>query len=217
MKNSKKIIIVFLVVVIIALVALVILFATNIIKLNNKNNNIDKMLEENINKDINELTSNDIYDNFLKQKTYLENFTVMNGLLVEKINYAYYDLDNNGIKELIVYISDDPDYPFSEFGTSLIYTYVNNEVTFIEEIYHFGNILYNIDDNTISYTATRTSVVSGNSYGYYKLNNNMFELVKEIKVVFENGEPIYYDIATNEKYDRSIENNIKFNFNELSY
>lgn len=216
-------IILLLLIIIVVLASLVALLATNKISFNSNNadgNKYQENKEFNNNEikddeeEINEETSAEIYSKFLNTKEYLNNFSLDEHGAVTGTSYAYYDLNNDGIEELIVYISDG-----YEFGTSLFYTYVGNEIKFIDKFYHFGNITYNKDDATIVYTPTRSSAVYGNSYVIYKLHNNKFELVKTVRVSIENGNEKYYiddKIISKNEYENHFKNNIIFDFKELN-
>ena len=221
--ESKNIIIALLVVIIIILGGLVVLFATNTISFNSNEINVNNTQEngefnENDLKDDreenNKVTSADIYGNFLNKKEYLNNFSEDEHGVVSGVSYTYYDLDNDGIEELIVYISDGYD-----FGTHLFYTYVENEIKFIDKIYHFGNLTYNKGDASIVYTITRPSAAYGYSYGFYKLNNNKFELLKSVGVSIENGNEKYFiddKIISKDEYEKYFDNKINFDFKELN-
>ena len=226
MKNdkSKNIIIGLLVVIIIILGTLVALFATGTINFNsNKANDNNEQENENItnneldedNKDQETINSDNIYRNFLNTKEYLNNFSENeHGAIESKVSYTYYDLDNNGIEELIVNISDGYD-----FSTKLFYTYENDKIKFIDKFYHFGTLSYNKSENSIVYTQVKPSLAYGYSYGFYKLNNNKFELLKSVGLNINDGKETYFvndNTISKDEYDKYFNNNIDFDFKELN-
>lgn len=225
MKNAKnKNIIALSAVIIIIVGTLIFLFATGTINFNSnvadtnkdqKNANINESDLGNNNKENNGITTTDMYETFLNAKEYLNNFSEdEHGGGVMNVSYAYYDLNNDGVEELIVHISDGYD-----FGTHLFYTYVENKIKFIDKIYHFGDITYNKNEASIVYTYIRPSLVYGGTYGFYKLNNNKFELVKSVGVSIENGNEEYFvddKTISKDEYNTYFDNNINFDFNELN-
>ena len=213
--NNKNGIILLLIAIIVILVALVILFATDTIVFNHNDNDLINTQENDndLNGEDVETVGSDVYSDFLSSKGYLQNFSESEHGAVSETSYAYYDLDNNGTLELIVYIADG-----YEFGTNLFYTYVENEVKFIDKIYHFGNLTYNQTDKSIVYTSTRPSTSYGWSYEFYVLNNNKFELVRTVGLKVEDNNETYFDgdeIITKDEYDNYSNNNISFDYNKL--
>ena len=216
-KNKNKLMIGLLIGIIIMLLIFIYLFATNTITLNSKNNNTNKTQENSENLDINEENTQnsnaDIYTNFLNSKEYLKEVSEADNGAVNDVKYAYYNLNNDGIEELIIYLPDD------NFGTHLFYTYNNNEIKLISKIYHYGNLVYNPKESAIVYTEVRPSQAYGYAYGFYKLNNNKFDLIKTVGVEIEDEKETYFvdnQTITKEEYDKYFENNINFDYQELN-
>lgn len=214
--KSKNIIIGFLLGIVVILLILTGLFATGTISfnINDSNSNIqsdDNNLKNEQNQEKEPLFSEDFYSEFLRTKGYKKDFT--NNETLNDVKYTYYDFDNNGIEELIIYISDE-----SDFGTNLFYTYEDNQIKFIDKIYHFGNLSYDKKDGSIVYTAVKPSLAYGYSYVFYKLNNNKFELIKSATVSISNNIETYFindKEITKDEYDKYFENIVSFEYINL--
>ena len=207
-KNSTLISII--ISIILALIIVVFLLKTNIITLNHNETNKESPPQNN-----NEKTTekdNSIYKEFINSKDYLKEMSEAEN--INSTKYAYYDLDKDGKDELIIYTTDG-----SDFETNYFYTQDQNEVKFISKIYHYGNLTYSTKDSAIIYTETRPSLAYGYAYGFYKLNNNKFELIKSIGVNIENGEETYFlddKTITKEEYNKILENYINFDYTQLN-
>ena len=192
---------------------LLIVLILGILVITNKDNN--NLNNDNKNTIIKEDTKNnlkDIYKDFIDNKKYLDDIeeeSTTNG-----VSYAYYDLDKDGTEELIIYLVDES----GDFGTNLFYTYQDNEIKYIDKIYHYGNLNYNEEERSIVYTEVRPSLVYGSSYGFYKLDSNKFVLNKSLSTVIEDNNSKYYidDIEiTEEEYNMYFENNINFDYTNI--
>ena len=212
--KSKKIIIVMIIIV---LAALCTLFITKKMFLSKSTKDTEKVEKTKVkNKQITAKKYEEIYQDFIESKEYLNNASSEADLTADNIKYAYQDLDNDNINELILYTTDD-----GNFGTDYFYTIDKTnykKVKFISRIYHYSNITYNTDYSTIVYTEVRPSMAYGYAYGFYKLNIDKFELVKTVGVNIENGQNTYYiddKTITEEEYNDNFKNNISFNYQEV--
>ncbi len=125
-----------------------------------------------------------LYQDFISDRKYFSDFGEAE---YNSISYTIYDLNKDGVLELIVYLSENGD-----FGTNLFYTYFNDKIVFIDKVYHFGNLVYNESENSIVYTNVRPSLSYGSAYGFYKLNGNKFESNKTLVNEIENGVSKYF-------------------------
>lgn len=125
-----------------------------------------------------------LYQDFISDKKYFSDFGEAE---YSSISYTIYDLNKDGVLELIIYLSENDD-----FGTNLFYTYSNDKIVFIDKVYHFGNLVYNESENSIVYTNVRPSLSYGSAYGFYKLNGNKFESNKTLVNEIENGVSKYF-------------------------
>lgn len=153
---------------IVCLIIIVVIVFCGLYLKTNFNNKIDISLE---------------YQNFIDKQKYLNDYDNE----YTKVSYTLYDLDKNGIDELIIYLNNDTD-----FGTNLIYTYSDNKIVFIDKIYHFGNLNYNESEKLIVYTDIRPSLAYGSAYGFYKLENNQIVLNKMLSVEINDNISKYY-------------------------
>lgn len=157
----------------------------------------------------NKINVSEIYDRFISDKKFLNNYDRGE---YSNVSYVLYDLDKNGVDELIVYLSEG-----TEFGTNLIYTY-DGEIIFVGDIYNYGNLAYNESERSIVYTDVRPSLVYGANYGFYKFENNQLVLTKTLGVEIDNGVSNYYSYDDDEKieiskdvYDDYFDNNVVLN------
>jgi hypothetical protein len=157
----------------------------------------------------NKINVSEIYDRFISDKKFLNNYDRGE---YSNVSYVLYDLDKNGVDELIVYLSEG-----TEFGTNLIYTY-DGEIIFVGDIYNYGNLAYNESERSIVYTDVRPSLVYGAIYGFYKFENNQLVLTKTLGVEIDSGVSNYYSYDDDEKieiskdvYDDYFDNNVVLN------
>lgn len=111
-----------------------------------------------------------------------------------KFNYTYYDIDNNGIDELLV----------SYNGIKSIYTYDGNNPIEVIEIGDRAELeIYN---NGVIYHRSSTGAATG-YMEFYKIVGNDKELLEDYDYLFENEElSIYDDIDYKNKLEyKSIE------------
>lgn len=157
------------------------------------------------NDDIDDISN--LYDSFFYDKLYLNDFDKEE---YNNSNYILYDLDKNGVDELIIYLSDG-----TEFGTSLIYTY-DDKVIFVDKIYHYGNLAYNETEESIVYTDVRPSLTYGSAYGFYQLVDNKLVFNKTLSIEIEDGVSSYFMYEdendkveiSKETFDKYFDNNI---------
>jgi len=151
----------------------------------------------------------EIYNKFISDKEYLNDYDRGE---YSNVSYILYDLDKNGVDELIVYLSEG-----TEFGTNLVYTY-DGGIILVGDIYNYGNLNYNESEKSIVYTDVRPSLVYGAIYGFYKFENNQLVLTKTLGVEIDNGVSNYYIYDDDEKieiskdvYDDYFDNNVVLN------
>ena len=131
-KKSNGTLIGLLIGIIIMLLVIVILFATGTIKFKSTTTNNNKQISDNNKND----KLNNIYLEFINKKEYS-----VEDILKEynKLSYVIYDIDDNGIDELLIRFTHDNDIN-SEWDYTSIYTYVNNEIKLIKTIYAWTGI-----------------------------------------------------------------------------
>lgn len=144
-------------------------------------------------------------------KTYIRNkkYVSKTSNWIEKPEtYCIYDINQDGIEELLIMSADD-------FGwrNTLIYTYVSGNVTFITDIYSYGEIRYDKDDREIVYTSVKPYIDVG-MYEFYKLKNNKFVYSKSVGYE-EQGKYVIYTEGAGKK-SITEEQNIAY-FQKLYY
>lgn len=218
-KNNNGLLVGILIGIIILLLVVIVLFATGTISFKTTTNNKQTS-------DKNEITvDNDILNNtyleFINKKEYnVENILEE----YKKVSYIIYDVDGNGIDELLLRFTTENDVD-GEWDYTSIYTYENNNIKLIKTIYAWSGIQYNKNTKEIIYTELKTSGFGdgtrGNSIGYYKLINNNLELTRTIQYIFNlsTNKTTYYEIKNEKKEEISLEDynkitaeNIHFDF-----
>lgn len=158
-------------------------------------------------------TVSDAYQAFVRDKQYENQLDDSDRDTVNAAQYTTYDLDKNGVEELVIYLSNDTD-----FGKVLFYTYDGNAVTFIDKISCFGNLTYYAQEKSIVYTDVRPSAAYGAAYGFYRLENGALVLNKTLVEEIDNGESRYFVAEragdqteiTEAEYHGYFDDNIRF-------
>ena len=154
---------------------------------NNSNSTTNK---EVVDKEIESLsidTKSDVieaYKKYILDKKYIDDYKefflkagYQNNALYD-VGYLVYDINKDGIPELIINAKEkNGDYASGWFYNS-IYTYSNNSVLKINVIYNYGGIRYDANTKEIVYSVVKPTSVTG-GYDFYKLQNN--------KLVFSKG------------------------------
>ena len=162
----------------------------------NFNKNKDDIIDSTKNEE--EVFDINVYNDFILNKEYLNDLGSDLDYSDKNFSYSYFDLNKDGVQELVLYFTDDTD-----FTTNLFYTYDNSKIVFIDKVYHYGNITYNDDMNSIVYTDVRPSMSYGYAYGVYQLVDNKFILNKTLVVEINNGISKYY-ISNNDSENTEI-------------
>ena len=119
----------------------------------------------------------EIYGEFISEKKYLKNFQ---GEINGKSYFANYDLDSDSVPELIITLKDGS----GDFETNLIYRIKDEEVKYVGKAYHYGELVYDLDELAIVYSSERPSLAYGYVYQYYVLKDgrlkNKMNLITEI-------------------------------------
>ena len=140
--------------------------------------NVNSKEESKDQEDKKEEIKNYDYSNFLNQKSYTSDTS---SWTTPATDYYVYDINKDGIDELFVVSFDDG----SNFFYTAIYTYLDNQVVLVDNIYTYGRVYGDNVDGGIVYSMFRTTAVQ-NYYALYKLNGNSLEIDDDIS--FETGD-----------------------------
>lgn len=134
--------------------------------------------EEPEKKEQKQVVNNYDYTNFLRQKLYASD---TNEWINKATDYYLYDINKDGIDELFVVSYDDG----NGFFYTAIYTYLDEQVVLVDNIYTYGRVYGNNVDGGIVYSLFRTTAVQ-NYYVLYKLEGAT--LVVDENTSFETGD-----------------------------
>lgn len=118
------------------------------------------------------------YKTFLNQRSYLSDTSSWD---TKAMDYYLYDINKDGVDELFVVSFDNG----SNFFYTAIYTYVDEQVVLVDNIYTYGRVYGDNEDGGIVYALFRTTAVQ-NYYVLYKLNGQTLEV--DDSVSFETGD-----------------------------
>ena len=221
MKNdkSKNIIIALLVIIIIILVTLLVLFATNIISFKSIDKNDTQSTENNINDNIdnNEISNDEMYSSIITEyKNAINDTTIesdysiisekyknVNETIVryyhtyhaQKFSYSYFDIDSNGIDELIISESGSGTYIVID-----VFTYNGaNAIKLIDEKSLGDRSSLQIWNNGILYLKGSGGASEG-SLTFSKINNDGFsnEIINDYFYRYDNSNDITFFDDVNE-------------------
>ena len=170
-------------------------------------------------------TINKKYQDILDDKIYLKNIESNDIIAKEDINdnyisYALLDLDNDMVEELIIRINNG-----SDFEINMFYTIINKKIKYIGKLTHYGILAYNKNENAITYSIERPSLIYGQILKYDELKDNKFNNVKNLVVdIDENDNYIYYftnsqgsdkTIISEDEYSKYIDDNKVIEFKDI--
>jgi len=122
------------------------------------------------------------YSQFMKDKIYKGDFDYE----YSKYNFTLIDLDQNGIKELLVIVETEPGWM-----CVAIYHYHDKEVKLVDAIDFYSSLFYNGDEQTLVHTPARDASII-----MTKFTNGYLKTVRSISnsyyCIDENGDPIYH-------------------------
>lgn len=144
----------------------------------------------------------DMYIEFINDKVY-ERY--IDNWVMPAIEYAILDINQDGVPELLINSELE-----MEWGNTLIFSYdvFLEEIVFIQDIYHFSDIRYSLQNKALVYTDIRPDTVFG-VYSFDTIKdmklNSVFTVGKDTINIDTSDEQTYYFICETGKTEEIIE------------
>lgn len=155
------------------------------------------------------------YKKYILEKKYISDYqnyfkeAGFNNTALYNVGYNIYDLNRDGVPELIINNSLEKD--FNEWFVDMIYTFDGMSVKKIDSIYNYSGINYKPNTQEIIYTEIRPTYVVG-AYNFYKLISDKFVFTKSVG--HDRG---YYDVYTGEyEYEKYFYSDPNTTIKEIS-
>lgn len=160
-------------------------------------------------------TAINAYKKYILEKKYVTDYqnyfkeTDINMTALYNVGYIIYDLNRDGVPELI--INDSFEKQSSEWFIDMIYTFDGSSVKKVDSIYNYMGIKYKPNTQEIIYAEIRPTSVVG-VYGFYKLINDKFIYTKSVG--HDRG---YYDVYTGKyEYDKHFYSDPKTTLKDIT-
>ncbi len=144
----------------------------------------------------------DMYIEFINEKVY-ERY--IDEWVMPAIEYAILDINQDGIPELLINSELE-----IEWRNTLVFSYdvLLEEIVFIQDIYHFSDIRYSLQNKAIVYTDIRPDTVCG-VYSFDTIKdmklNSVFTVEKNTINIDTSDEQTYYFICETGKTEEILE------------